>query len=41
MTYDVLLAWQGLSASGFSAIVTGGLLLIAGVVTWVARDRAA
>lgn len=40
-TYDVALGWQGLSAAGFSAIVSGVLLLLAGAITWMARGRTA
>lgn len=40
-TYDLFVGWQGLSAPGFSAIVSGALLLLAGAIMWMARARAA
>ncbi len=39
--YDVALGWQGLSAAGFSGIVSGVLLLLAGAIQWMTRNRAA
>lgn len=38
-TYDVVVGWQGLSAAGFAAIVTGALLLLAGGIWWMVRGR--
>lgn len=40
MTYDVLIGWQALSAAGFTAIVAGAMLLLAGAISWMARGRA-
>jgi hypothetical protein len=39
-TYDVVIGWQGLSAAGFAAIVTGALLFLAGGIWWMVRSRA-
>lgn len=38
--YDQLIGWEELSATGFSAIVTGILLLAAGAISWMTRGRA-
>ena len=38
--YDVFFGWQEVSATGFTAIVTGALLLLAGVITRITRAPA-
>ena len=38
--YDVLIGWRELSGTGFSAFVTGAVLLLAGAITGITRARA-